>query len=589
MKKLIYTAGVTALLLIGVLHLNAQIAIGNGKISGEFGFSGMYYIPDSLNDPRALETKVRGNAFLSLQYSISGFTVGARYEFYLYPLINFENIGYQGHGLTNYFADYKNDFIQVTAGTFYEQFGNGLSLRMYEDRQLGIDNSLTGARVRVTPYKGIYLKGLVGLERNNFDFKLSDRKDFVRGIDAEFDFSNIFPVISEKGFTAMIGGNLVSKFEKATDKFITIYPHIDTLKQEAQLNIPQNIAIWAARAAFGYKGFRLEGEFAQKMNDPNESNDYIYKKGNALFLSATYSRKGVGVSASFIRADNMDFRSQRDIQSSTALFSVNYIPAINRQYSYQLLGSYGYASQPNGQIGAQLQVNYQIPKKTKIGGLYGTDITFNFSRFHDIDKSPVAMVDSLGTVSGTDGYKSKFFKFGKNLLYQDIGLELSRRFDKHWKLALAYNFILYNIDVLREGLAPEILQGDHNVQLHNVAAELTYKINSKHALRLELQHLYEKNNPNTVPQDINGNWFYAMLEYSISPRWFISVGDNYNYGNTDKAMRTHYYNISGTFAIGTTRIGLSFGKICKGLLCVGGVCTTVPSSYGLGLTVNTTF
>ena len=573
MRKLIYTLGVTAFLLMNAPHLNAQIAVGNGKISGEFGFSGMYYIPDSLIGARKVDTKVRANTFLSLQYSVSGFTVGARYEFYLYPLIDFEDIGYQGHGLTNYFADYKNNFIQVTAGTFYEQFGNGLTLRMYEDRQLGVDNSLTGARVRVTPYKGIYLKGLVGLERNNFDFKLTDRKDFVRGIDAEFAFSDIFPVISDKGFTAMIGGNFVSKYEKATDKFITIFPHIDTLKQEAQLDLPQNVAIWAARAAFGYKGFRIEGEFAQKMNDPNESNKYIYKKGNALFLSATYSMKGLGISTSFIRADNMDFRSQRAAQTITPLFAISYIPAISRQYSYQLLGNYAYASQPNGQIGAQLQINYQIPKKTKIGGKYGTDITFNFSRFHDIDKTQVAMADSLGTASGTDGYKSKFFKFGKNLLYQDIGLELGRRFNTHWKLIVAYNFISYNLELLQEH--GKMFYG------HNVAADLTYKINSKHALRLELQHLYAKEDTKS--------WIYAMLEYSISPHWFISVGDQYNYGNTDPKFRIHYFNISTAFVTGATRIGLSFGKTREGILCVGGVCRSVPAAYGVGLTVNTTF
>jgi len=573
MRKLIYTVGIAILLLTSLPILNAQIAVGNGKLSGEFGFSGMYYMPDSLIGARKVDSKVRANTYLSLQYAVGGFTIGVRYEFYLYPLIDFEDIGYQGHGLTNYFADYKNNFIQVTAGTFYEQFGNGLTLRMYEDLQLGVDNSLIGARVRLTPYKGIYIKGLIGLERNHFDLNLTDRKDFVRGMDAEFAFSDIFPVIGEKGFTAMVGANFVSKYEKAEDKVITIFPEIDTLAQEAYLKIPQNVAAWAARAAFGYKGFRIEGEFAQKMNDPNESNHYIYKKGNALFLSATYSMKGLGVSASFIRADNMDFRSQRAAQTITPLFSVNYIPAICRQYSYQLIGNYAYASQPNGQIGAQLQINGQVPKKTKIGGKYGTDITFNYSRFHDINKAQVAMADSIGIDSGTEGYTSKFFKFGKNLLYQDVGIELSRRFNTHWKLIVAYNFISYNLKLLQE-------HGDMFYG-HNVAADLTCKINAKHALRLELQHLYAKEDTKS--------WCYAMLEYSISPKWFISVGDQYNYGNADPKRRLHYFNLSAAFVTGATRIGLSFGKTREGILCVGGVCRSVPASYGVGLTVNTTF
>jgi hypothetical protein len=86
----------------------------------------MYYQPDSLINAAEVEEKVRGNAYLNLLYANKQFTVGARYEFYLFPLVDFEQIGYKGQGITYFFADYKNDFIQVTAGTFYEQFGTDL-------------------------------------------------------------------------------------------------------------------------------------------------------------------------------------------------------------------------------------------------------------------------------------------------------------------------------------------------------------------------------------------------------------------------------------------------------------------------------
>lgn len=556
--------------------VNAQHVIGNGKISGEFGFNGMYYIPDSLIGAEPVDSKVRANTYLSVMYNNGGFTVGAQYEFYSFPLIDFEKISYKGQGLTRYYADYKNDFIQATVGTFYEQFGNGFTLRAYEERQLGVDNSLLGARVKVTPYKGIYLKGVWGIMRNNFDFEYTKRKDFVRGVDGEFAFGEIFPVISEKGFTATVGGSFVSKYEKSeNDIYVTLYPGTEDECTGiiAADKIPANVATWSARMNFGYKGFRLEAEFAQKVNDPNATNKYIYKNGNALFLSATYSMKGLGISASFIRSDNMDYRSQRLALSKTPVLAINYIPAINRQYAYQLISNYSYASQANGQIGAQLQVNYQIPKKTALGGKYGTDITFNYSRFHDIDRKSVPMADSLGTESGTDGYTSKFFKFGKQLLYQDVGIEISHRFDKRWKLILAYNYITYNMDVL---------QGHGGMMKgHLVAADLTCKINHVHALRLELQHLYTK-------QD-KGSWLYGMLEYSISPKWFISIGDQWNYGNVDKGQRLHYYNIAAAFVYNTTRISLNFGKTREGILCVGGVCRSVPASYGFGLSITTSF
>lgn len=573
MQRLISYFGV--LLLIGILSsATAQHQLGNSRISGDFGLNGMYYIPDSLIGADPVDSKVRANAFLNLLYTNGGFSAGVRYEYYQFPLIDFEKIDYKGQGVRYFFADYKNDFIQVTAGNFYEQFGNGLSLRAYEDRQLGIDNSLLGARVKITPYKGICIKGVWGMERRNFESYL-DRKDYVRGIDGEISLGELFPAVHEKGFIANIGASFVSKFEKSNeDYFISV--NVDSTIVQATLpaaNIPQNTPIWATRATFGYKGFRLDGEYAQKAQDPNITNDLIFKKGESLFLSATYSMKGLGIAASFIRADNMDFRGMRNQTASTTLSMINNIPAINRQYSYQLISNYSYASQPNSQIGAQVQVNYQIPKKTKIGGKYGTDITFNYSRFHNTEQIPVAEALVNGTMSGTEGYTSNFFAFGPDLLYQDIGLEISRRLTKQWKLILAYNYITYNLSEL---------QGHGGLMRgHLVAADLQYKITSKHALRLEAQHLYTK--------DDKGSWVYGMLEYSISPKWFISIGDQWNYGNIDPNQRLHYYNIAGAFIWNTTRIALNFGKTQEGILCIGGVCRSVPASYGVGLSITTSF
>lgn len=572
-KVLRFSAILLLILTLGTAK--AQHQFGNSRISGDFGFNGMYYIPDSLIGAEKVDSKVRANAFLNLLYTNGGFSAGMRYEFYMFPLLDFEKIGYQGQGIKYFFADYKNKFVQVTAGTFYEQFGNGLTLRAYEDRQLGIDNSLLGARIKVTPYKGIIIKGVWGIERVNFESYIG-RTDHVRGLDGEIILSELIPKMQEKGFMANIGASFVSKFQATNDDiYVTLHPDVDSLRGTGVIpadKVPENVPTWATRLSFGYKGFRLDGEFAQKMNDPNITNEFIYRKGNALFLSATYAMKGFGIAASFIRADNMDFRSQR-FQNKNALCYINNIPAINRQYSYQLIGNYSFASQPNSQIGAQLQVNYQIPKKSKIGGKYGTDLTFNYSRFHSIDQQPVDEAVQNGTMSGSLGYTSSFFKFGPDLLYQDIGLEISRRFTKHWKLILAYNYITYNIDKLQGH--PGMMRG------HLVAADLQYKITNKHALRLEAQHLYTK--------DDKGSWVYGMLEYSISPHWFISVGDQWNYGNENANMRLHYYNVAAAYVWNTTRVAVNFGKTQEGILCIGGVCRAVPASYGFGLSLTTSF
>jgi len=564
------------ILTTSTLFTYAQNKVGSGVVSGDFAINGMFYIPDSLIGAEKVDSKVRANSWLNLNYVNGNLTIGARYEYYSFPLIDFEKIGYKGQGLTHYFADYKTDLLQITIGTFYEQFGQGLSFRSYEDRQLGIDNSILGARVKLNPYKGITVKGVWGIERNNFDFDYTKRNDMIRGIDGEISLDELIKPFAEKGITFSLGGSFVSKYEKSLeDIYFVLFPNDPLITRTGSIpaaKVPQNVGICAYRFNFGYKGFRFETEYASKINDPNNSNQYIYKKGESLFMTLSYSTKGFGASASFIRADNMDFRSQRAI-STNSLMSINYIPAINRQYAYQLIGNYSYSSQPNDQIGAQGQINYRIPKNTILGGKYGMDLTFNYSRFHNIDKVIVDDAIANGTPEGTEGYTSSFFKFGKELLYQDFGFDVTKKLNKKFKLALSYNYLDYNL---------LILQGHGEmVHLNHVTSELTYRINDKHALRGELHGLFTK-------EDM-GSWVYGLLEYSISPKWFFSVADQYNYGNTIDDLKIHYYNFSIAYVIGTTRIAANFGKTKEGILCIGGVCRAVPASYGMGINIATKF
>jgi hypothetical protein len=86
-----------------------------------------------------------------------------------------------------------------------------------------------------------------------------------------------------------------------------------------------------------------------------------------------------------------------------------------------------------------------------------------------------------------------------------------------------------------------------------------------------------------------GNWGLAMLEYSIAPKWFFAITDNYNYGNTDSERRIHYYNVGFGFNKNSSRISFSYGKQREGIVCVGGVCRNVPASNGLLVSITSSF
>ena len=81
----------------------------------------------------------------------------------------------------------------------------------------------------------------------------------------------------------------------------------------------------------------------------------------------------------------------------------------------------------------------------------------------------------------------------------------------------------------------------------------------------------------------------VLAEYSVSPHWFFSMSDSYNYGNPDDAKRKHYLYGSFGYVKDANRIQLSYGKQREGILCVGGVCRNVPAMNGFTISISSSF
>jgi hypothetical protein len=548
--------------------LNAQNFIDNGRVTGNFQFDGQYYAQDDklgINDSTLDGKLFRMNGFGNIIYTNGNFRAGFRYEAYLPPIAGY-NAKYEGHGIPYYFAEYQFKNIQITVGNFYEQFGNGLVLRSYEEWTLGYDNSIRGARVKFQPYRGIMLKGLIGTQRYYWEPYANGNRGIVRGLDAEFYLNEMFSGMADFKTKIIIGGSFVSNYEKVKDKTLVR----DTVIYK--YNLPSNVAAYAGRLRLIHGGFQFNAEYAYKINNPSAMNNYIYKNGESLLATFSYSRKGLGVALSGKRIDNMSYKS-RSTELGEAL-DINYLPPLTRPQTYSLATIYPYATQPNGEIGMQAQINYTIPKRSKLGGRYGTKIELNYSNIFNIDKQPVAEgipVDSTGTL----GYKSDFFSIGQPKYFETFNLVIARKFNSKFKMLLSYVNQVYNIDVI-EGHT-----GAPMVYTNIVIADLTYKFTPTKSLRMEYQQLFTK-------QD-RGDWVMGLLEFNIAPKWFFTVFDEFNYGNPDKDMRLHYYSVAMAYVRGTSRIALSYGRQREGLLCVGGVCRVVPSANGITLSISSSF
>lgn len=570
MKKLLFffKGLIISLSLIISPNLFSQGILG-GKVTGNFQMDVQVSKEDSVIGAEKVNEKILNNAFGNILYTNGDFSAGMRFEAYLNPILGFDP-EYKGAGIAYRFASYKKDNFEFTLGNFYEQFGNGLIFRSYEERNLGLDNAMDGIRVIARPIEGITLKAVIGKQRKYWE-KIweSDNYGLIRGIDAEVSLNSIIKPMQTKALQLSLGGSFVSVYQKASPKYIT-----STDGSLYIMKIPENIGSAATRFNLNYKKWNLNAEYAYKGQDPNAVNGYIYAPGNALYLSGGYSQKGLGISLSAKRIDNMSFKSNRDETGN--MLNVNYLPSLTRQHAYSLFAMYPYATQVNGEMGLALDIMYKIKKDTWLGGKYGTDVKLNVSRVNSIDKDYVTPI-STGSYQGTLGYESNLLSLGNDIYFQEINLELGKKVNKDLKLNLMYSHQIFNPIAFGH-------DGDEFVYANIFALDATQKL-GKNSLRGELQWLLTEQNYGDWAK---GDWLQATLEYNIKGNWFVALTDQWNYGNKYEE-KVHYYNLACGYNKGTNRVSLSYGKQRAGIICIGGVCRPVPASNGLFMTITSSF
>lgn len=535
----------------------SQNLLNSGSVQGNFQLDAQYYQKDSTIGANEVSEKMLMNAFANIIYSNGNFSAGLRYESYRNPMLGFDP-RYKGSGIAYRYATYKVDDFDITIGNFYEQFGSGMIFRSYEERNLGYDNAMDGIRVNFNPIQGIMLKAVIGTQRFFWDVG----PGIVRGGDAEFALNDIIPSFSDCRTKLTLGGSIISKYQPSEEILFDV---------SKKYNLPENVAAFAGRMNISRGKINVNAEYAYKTNDPNSENSFIYRHGEALLVSASYSKKGIGIILTGKRVDNMAFKSKRTEVGN--MLNINYLPTLTKQHAYSLSAIYPYATQPNGEMGIQGEIVYSIPKNTLLGGKYGVEIKLNYSRATSIEKDTSGL-NIKGYEGGTKGYRSNFFEFGNELYFQDFNIEISKKINNRLKGSLSWVNLIYNEQIIEGHEAPSVYA---NVFI----ADINYKITPLKSIRTEIQHLSTK-------QD-EGNWVMGMLEYSIAPLWFFSISDQYNYGNEIDVKKIHYYNIGVGYNKNSSRIQMSYGKQREGILCVGGVCRQVPAAYGFNLTITSSF
>ncbi|OCK51681.1 hypothetical protein BA768_02910 [Chryseobacterium sp. CBo1] len=531
------------------------------QLTANLESNAQYYIDDKKIKLSEVESsqRFRSNNYLNLNYKLNDFTFGAQLESYAPKALLNYSPAFKETNVGTYFINYNNEKagIDVTLGHFYEEFGSGLALRLWEDKQLGIANSLLGGRIKYTdPDQIITIKALMGKQRTGFELT----KGLISGLDAEIKLDSL--ARANKVHTT-IGFSYVNKYEDNKDN--TFYP--------------KSVEVYSSRVKMEYSKFNLEFEYLYKTKDNIkqisvlDSNNLF--SGNAFYLNLSYATERFGIIANIRRLENFNFYSQRDqignIYNNAVL---NYVPALTKQFDYSLANIYVYQAQPQltfspqkkaGEIGSQFDIFYKIKKGTVLGGKYGTDIAFNISNWYSLRGTYRSYINDY------NDYKTDFFTLGEKY-YSDQSFDIRTRLKENWKIALVLINQYYNTYRTEETLG--------NVKAQTIVVDNIYRF-SKSSLKVELQHQWANS--------YHGNWVAGLAEYNFRKNWSFFINDLYNYGNSDGKNKLHYYTSGIVFRKNSSRVQASYGRQRGGLLCVGGVCRFVPESAGLSLGISTNF
>ncbi len=486
------------------------------------------------------------NTYLDLKATSRYVEAGARLEYLKHPLPGFEN-DIKGWGLPHFYVKGRYKNAELTLGSFYEQFGSGFILRTYEERSLGIDNSLQGARLHYRPWDGVAVKILTGRQRRYWKHNDS----WLTGGDIEWNIDEWLKGLQKHQTYAMIGFSYINKYEKE-NVVMTDPTH--------RLRLPRYVNAFDVRLRVQHRSLNVLAEMAMKTQDPSNDNGYIYRNGYVAMLSGSYSKRGMSLLLQAKRSTNMTLRSSRGMEGTSSF--INHLPAFTVEHTYTLPALYPYATRPDGEWAYQAAGAYTFPKGSMLGGKYGTLVKMNFSHVHSISKS-----EDGGR--GTDGYGSSFWGWGASTYYQDIDVQVEKRLGKDTRLNLMYMNQRYNQTVI-EG---------HGGMLnsHIFVADVKQKLARKTTLRVEGQYLFSK--------DGDKNWALALAELSLAPHWMFTLSDLYNLGNT----HVHYYQGFVTYSGGAHRLQLGYGRTRAGYNCSGGVCRYIPATKGLTLSYNYNF
>ena len=510
-----------------------------GTLSGSFETNTTYYVDnekDGVNS--ASDYKYGSNNYFKLDYVYKGFSAGVQGEWYPQPLVGYDT-EYTGFAIPIKYIAWQNDNLSITVGDFYEQFGSGLILRTWEDRALGFNNSLGGARFNYNIKDIVRIKVLSGFARDYMDYSST----LVSGFDVSVSLSDIFKIDNH---LLSLEASAVNRYESEfKDHF-----DADLYEEFYKFAMPKSLLSYSARFNYQFNSVSAKYEYVRKGEDlftSMETGDVDLREGQAHLVELGYSANGLSTSVVLRYLDNIEsaiYKTSGEVFMSNR---INYIPSMTTQHTYSLASMNPYTPLGGGEMGGQFDIFYRVKKGTALGGKRGMKVHANYSIYHGIESAT--------------GTGERMF------LYSDLTFDIEKMWSRKFQTTLFVSMQKNSLSVY----IPDI------VKRNIFVADITYKFTNKYSLRAELQYLSADSE--------DDDWVAAQLEFNIAPNWSVYVSDMFNYNG----QQEHYAAGGFSYTHSAIRASLSYGNYKEGYICSGGVCRTVPAYNGVNLAVSIAF
>jgi hypothetical protein len=527
-------------ILLLIMGITSRL-LAQGQLSGDLMINANFYDKDTsigATSTQYLHEMSSAESWMFINYQISGFSFSVRYDLFNNSALLNPQESYTKQGLAFYQVSKTIEKLDITAGTFYDQFGTGIIFRSFEDRLIGLDYAIKGVRLKYNFSESFMVKAFTGLQKYRFD----QHPQVLKGINLEKNFSI-------KDRLKLIPG--VAFVNRTLDKSTIdlLANKINSYPLENRFVPKYNMYAFSLYNTLNYKGLSFYVEYAYKTRETiknKQADSFINKDGDVIYSNLNYSRKGIGISLQYKKSNAFAMRTSPYESFNEGV--INYMPPMSKQTARTLPARYNIAAQEFGEQAFEAEITASPNKKNTF--------TANYSYIED----------NAGRKIYAEIYGDYYRKFSPKIK-MTIGAQ-SKYYDKK----VYEKDLLYYKDGTRE---------DSVVKTLTPFFEISFKMTSNTSLRAEFQYMYTE-------QD-HGDFIFGLLELNIAPHFSFSVSDMVNNKPLKLAEVKHYYNVSAVYTLNQTRFSIGYMKQVEGVVCTGGVCRIEPAFSGLKFNLTTSF